>query len=308
MDHHTCGKTTAKRAALFVWLCLLLFSPSFVQAQDWCVPPDPDYCVTRVCQKGEGDCDPGQCAAGLICVNDVGAQYGLPAHYDVCEAGSSGGADPDYCVNNYCGIGDGDCDPGQCDEGTCVNDVGANYGLPGHYDVCEAVAPPPPPTTSGVGQFLGTWRFTNSRTTQTYRFAHVEPCRGNMTASCAYDDAQGAGVGSVRDLLGSADILGFTYALVQQQNALCRVYLLTAPTGNTVQGLYGSGSGSCFSNTTIATIEQELLSQRYPTTGTRISRAATAPLSQEMADEVPSAELQEQLEDALEGLFLDLPQ
>ena len=45
--------------------------------------------------------------------------------------------DPNYCVYNYCGIGDGDCDPGQCNEGVCVNDVGAQYGLPAHYDVCE---------------------------------------------------------------------------------------------------------------------------------------------------------------------------
>ena len=302
MDHRMGRKQAARLAALFV----LFSSPSFLQAQNWCVPPDPDYCVTRVCQKGEGDCDPGQCAAGLTCVNDVGAQYGLPAHYDVCEVGSSGGADPDYCVYNYCGIGDGDCDPGQCDEGTCVNDVGANYGLPGHYDVCEAAAPPPPPTTSGVGQFVGTWRFTNSQTTQTYRFARVEPCRGNMTASCSYDDAQGAAVGSVSELLGSPDLLGFTYAVVQQTSHLCRLYLLTAPTGNTVQGLYGSGSGSCFSNTTLATIEQEVLSRRYPTTGTRISRAAAAPLSREMTDEPSSPERREQLEDALEDLFFDL--
>ena len=49
-------------------------------------PPDPDYCVGRTCQAGEGDCDPGQCAPGLTCVDDVGAQYGLPAHYDVCES------------------------------------------------------------------------------------------------------------------------------------------------------------------------------------------------------------------------------
>lgn len=48
--------------------------------------PNPDYCVDRTCQAGEGDCDPGQCASGLTCVDDVGAQYGLPAHYDVCEA------------------------------------------------------------------------------------------------------------------------------------------------------------------------------------------------------------------------------
>ena len=48
--------------------------------------PDPDYCRDYgLCNAGQGDCDPGQCAAGLACVNDVGAQYGLPAHYDVCE-------------------------------------------------------------------------------------------------------------------------------------------------------------------------------------------------------------------------------
>ena len=100
--------------------------------------PDPDYCVTNYCGPGDGDCDPGQCNEG-VCVNDVGAQYGLPAHYDVCEAPTgSSRPDPDYCVTNYCGPGDGDCDPGQCDEGVCVNDVGAQYGLPAHYDVCEA--------------------------------------------------------------------------------------------------------------------------------------------------------------------------
>ena len=100
--------------------------------------PDPDYCVTHDCGVGQGDCDPGQCAAGLICTNDVGAQYGLPAHYDVCEARGSGQPDPDYCVTHDCGVGQGDCDPGQCAAGLiCTNDVGAQYGLPAHYDVCE---------------------------------------------------------------------------------------------------------------------------------------------------------------------------
>ena len=109
------------------------------------VAPTPNYCVNNYCGIGDGDCDPGQCAAGLVCVNDVGAQYGLPAHYDVCEAGAPR-PDPNYCVNNYCGIGDGDCDPGQCAAGlVCVNDVGAQYGLPAHYDVCEAGAPRPDP-------------------------------------------------------------------------------------------------------------------------------------------------------------------
>ncbi len=105
--------------------------------------PDPDYCRDfGPCPAGKGDCDSNsECQSGLTCVNDVGARYGLPAHYDVCEAGSR--PDPDYCVYNYCGIGDGDCDPGQCNEGVCVNDVGARYGLPAHYDVCEAGGPDP---------------------------------------------------------------------------------------------------------------------------------------------------------------------
>ena len=48
--------------------------------------PDPHFCRDfGPCGVGQGDCDPGQCGAGLGCVNDVGAQYGLPAHYDVCE-------------------------------------------------------------------------------------------------------------------------------------------------------------------------------------------------------------------------------
>ena len=101
--------------------------------------PDPDLCQDYgPCSAGQGDCDPGQCGRGLVCVNDVGAQYGLPAHYDVCEAGP----DPDYCQDEPCSIGEGDCDPGQCQAGlVCTNDVGAQYGLPAHYDVCEAGQP-----------------------------------------------------------------------------------------------------------------------------------------------------------------------
>ena len=79
----------------------------------------------------------------LVCVNDVGAQYGLPAYYDVCERpGDEPAPDPDLCLTSGpCGVGQGDCDPGQCNAGlVCVNDVGTQYGLPAHYDVCE-VAP-----------------------------------------------------------------------------------------------------------------------------------------------------------------------
>ena len=102
----------------------------------------PDYCRDYgPCSAGQGDCDPGQCAAGLVCANDVGANYGMPAHYDVCEARSGGyNGHPDYCRDyGPCSAGQGDCDPGQCAAGlVCANDVGANYGMPAHYDVCEA--------------------------------------------------------------------------------------------------------------------------------------------------------------------------
>ena len=109
-----------------------------VSSSDFVEPlaPDPDYCQDYgPCSAGQGDCDPGQCGAGLVCANDVGAQYGLPAHYDVCQAA----ANPDYCRDyGPCSAGQGDCDPGQCASGlVCANDVGAQYGLPAHYDVCE---------------------------------------------------------------------------------------------------------------------------------------------------------------------------
>ena len=80
-----------------------------------------------------------------MCVADVGAEYGLPAYYDVCEVApdeSAPAPDPDYCRDlGPCGVGQGDCDPGECGAGlVCAPDVGAEYGLPAHYDVCE-VAP-----------------------------------------------------------------------------------------------------------------------------------------------------------------------
>jgi len=125
--------------------------------------PDPDYCRDYgPCGVGQGDCDPGQCGAGLICVNDVGAQYGLPAHYDVCELpGESSLPDPHLCRDyGPCGVGQGDCDPGQCGAGlVCVKDVGAQYGLPAHYDVCEM----PSGSTSGVRTGLEALKAGNVR-------------------------------------------------------------------------------------------------------------------------------------------------
>ena len=124
-----------------------VFSPDFEPP----LPPDPDFCQDYgPCSAGLGDCDPGQCAVGLVCANDVGAQYGLPAHYDVCETPNGGGTgvpNPDLCRDyGPCGVGQGDCDPRQCGEGlVCANDVGAQYGLPAHYDVCEVPSGNTPP-------------------------------------------------------------------------------------------------------------------------------------------------------------------
>ncbi len=48
---------------------------------------DWDYCSSSCpCSAGEGDCDPGygECASGLICVDNVGADYGFRGSVDVC--------------------------------------------------------------------------------------------------------------------------------------------------------------------------------------------------------------------------------
>lgn len=47
-----------------------------------------DHCqVAGPCGVGQGDCDSDQeCQSGLVCVNDVGANYGFRPIVDVCEA------------------------------------------------------------------------------------------------------------------------------------------------------------------------------------------------------------------------------
>jgi len=51
-------------------------------------PGDFDYCDDcGPCAIGEGDCDANsECDVGLICVDDVGPNYGFGATVDVCEA------------------------------------------------------------------------------------------------------------------------------------------------------------------------------------------------------------------------------
>jgi hypothetical protein len=49
--------------------------------------PGADYCRDYgPCSEGEGDCDgDSECASGLICAQDVGANYGRSSLTDVCE-------------------------------------------------------------------------------------------------------------------------------------------------------------------------------------------------------------------------------
>ncbi len=104
-------------------------------------PGDWDYCSAgSPCGEGEGDCDSNaECASGLTCVNNVGADYGWSSLVDVCEYTSAPG-DWDYCSPGApCDVGEGDCDSNaDCASGlTCVSNVGADYGWASGVDVCE---------------------------------------------------------------------------------------------------------------------------------------------------------------------------
>jgi hypothetical protein len=106
--------------------------------------PGPDWCRDcGPCPVGQGDCDgDGQCQAGLICAQDVGADYGWPPSRDVCEQPGCNlpNGHVDYCKTcGPCGLGEGDCDGDtQCQAGLiCAQDVGADYGWKSTYDVCE---------------------------------------------------------------------------------------------------------------------------------------------------------------------------
>lgn len=52
-------------------------------------PGDLSYCsTTDVCGWELGDCDSdAECAGGLTCVSNVGAEYGWPSYVDVCRGG-----------------------------------------------------------------------------------------------------------------------------------------------------------------------------------------------------------------------------
>ena len=101
------------------------------------------------CGIGQGDCDSdGECAAGLACVDNIGAQFGFGSGIDVCIASGGGGGGGScalpaghgrFCTEcGPCGAGEGDCDSdAECAAGlTCVDNAGAQFGFPAAVDVC----------------------------------------------------------------------------------------------------------------------------------------------------------------------------
>ena len=153
---------------------------------------------------------------------------------------------------------------------------------------------PPPPTNTGLGQFIGTWRFTNTATTQTYRFPRVEPCRGNTAEQCLYDSTQNA-------VLGTADILQYSYILLHVDGPRCHAYFLREPQGGIVRGYYGSGP-STPSSACASEAATDIALERYPTTGIRIS-AAMQSLTGDILPEDIDPEIQENTETMIEDLM-----
>ncbi len=127
-----------------------------------------DFCAQDgfLCLAGEGDCEQGQCADGLVCGSDNGPRFGFSSSTDACvdprclngqldpgeDAVDCGGAcgacrrpeslvsgGPDHCSVLFpCGYGAGDCDAdNQCHGGlVCGDNNGTAFGLPRGYDAC----------------------------------------------------------------------------------------------------------------------------------------------------------------------------
>lgn len=106
-----------------------------------CIVGAWDYCSPQLpCDVDEGDCDSdSDCKGGLICIHEVGADFGFDPGVDVCGTAPPLG-DWDYCsYTRPCGAGEGDCDKdSECQNGlVCVSEVGAAYGFASNVDVCE---------------------------------------------------------------------------------------------------------------------------------------------------------------------------
>ncbi len=131
----------------------------FAPAVDVCLPSGGDsscplhpghgrFCTEcGPCGMGQGDCDRNsECAAGLSCIDNRGADFGFPPAVDVCLPPDGGGTtcgrplgNGRYCTEcGPCGEGEGDCDnDAECAIGLiCVDNRGADFGFPPAVDVC----------------------------------------------------------------------------------------------------------------------------------------------------------------------------
>jgi hypothetical protein len=117
-----------------------------------CLPSEAngtiDFCNAGCpCDEGEGDCDSASdCAPGLSCILNVGADFGLDPDTDVCLAcrPDSQVGHVNFCsADCQCSHGQGDCDSdADCETGlTCVNNIGALFGQPADTDVCVNLNP-----------------------------------------------------------------------------------------------------------------------------------------------------------------------
>lgn len=111
-----------------------------------------NYCTsTCTCGIGEGDCDSSsQCAPGLKCLFNTGANYGFPADVDMCDCplDSDNGGGSFCSALCPCSEGQGDCDSNtdpniaDCAPGLrCYTDGGAAFGLEAEDDVCATCLP-----------------------------------------------------------------------------------------------------------------------------------------------------------------------
>jgi|GEM_PF-6694015 len=156
-----------------------LYDPTFFDQQPGdagmgcgLVPGSPRFCTDcSPCSSGQGDCDrDSECAPGLVCTDNRGADFGFAPGIDVCLPGGGGGGggmpDPgcglppghgrfcDEC--GPCDAGEGDCDSdAECRAGlTCVNNVGGQFGFDPRIDVCMAGGDPGSCTSAnGRGDF-----------------------------------------------------------------------------------------------------------------------------------------------------------
>ena len=84
-----------------------------------------ESCASAPCGRYAGDCDGDEeCEEGLVCVQDVGARYGLDPGFDVCRLPLG---HQDFCTTAYpCFEGEGDCDS----DLECIGGLYCNFPVP----------------------------------------------------------------------------------------------------------------------------------------------------------------------------------